>query len=244
MTIDGKEAERIARDLIHEIASEWKDTPSTRCVEESDSFVFEFTVQPSQIIRYAHGVERPHSPSVFCFNPLAEATEIVNDCAEKLTQQVSTTDPTTLEHLIIANAGPRIYQMLRLAPTVFEDAMWQARIIADTLHSLGMMQMFGRPDIARGLINSTVAMIVTKLRERFPRIKQKQKSRLTVVQIGTAISVFLPAFEKTGAIPSRNQFAKQLGVSARGWREYLKRHHLGEHEVYLTELFQKFSTKG
>jgi hypothetical protein len=242
MTIDGKEAERIAKDLIREIASEWKDTPSARCTEEDGFYVFEFTVQPSQIIRYARGVERPHSPSVFRFNPLAEATEIVIDCATQLTQQVSTSDSMTLV-LIISNARPRIYQMLRLAPTVFEDAMWQARIIADTLHDLETMKMFGRPDIARGLVNSTVAMIETKLRDRFGRIKQKQRPRLTVVQISTAIATFLPAFEKSGAIPSRNKFAKQLGVSAKGWRDYLSRHQLGEHDVYLTELFQKFSTK-
>lgn len=63
MPLDYKDAERIARDLIAEIASEWVDTPSAHCVQENDSYVFILNLQPSRVVRHARLVERPASDS-------------------------------------------------------------------------------------------------------------------------------------------------------------------------------------
>jgi len=225
MIIDGKGAERIAKDLIREIASEWVNTPITRCVEENGSYIFECTLEPGLVIRYARKVERPIAPSVFRFDPLAEATEIVIDCAFTLEQRA----PTMTELIIRINAKPRIRQMVVSAPDVFTDAMWQARIVGDTLHSLETLQPFGRPDIARGLINSTVAMIENRVRDRFGKVRQKQKPKISQFSLSTTLKTFFPTFEETGQIPSQRQFAKALGVTAKGWRDYLKKHQLGKH---------------
>lgn len=241
MTIDGKHAERIASDLIRAIASEWVDTPDTRCLKESDSYIFEFTLLPTEIVRYARKVERPLSPSIFRFDPLAEAVEIVLQCASKLTGQ--SMSESAIESRIRKNAHPRILQMLFSAPKVFAEAMWEARIVGETLAGIETMKLLGRPDIARGLMNSAVKLIEKKVRERFGEIKQKQKLKITPLDVDAAIIEFLPRFKETGAVPSRNKFAKQLGVSPKGWRDYLDRHQLGEHDTYLKELFEIFSGK-
>jgi hypothetical protein len=235
MKIDRKDAERIAKDLIREIASEWADTLVSRCVEENGSYVFEFTLEPGEIIRYARTVERPIARSVFRFNPLAEATELVVDCADTLDQRA----PTAPEVVIRSNAKSRIHQMLVSAPKVFTDAMEQARIVGETLVAVTAMQFFGRPDITRGLIDSAVAVIHKKVRDRFGKTPQKQKPKITPVSILQALSEFLTRFKETGQCPSQRQFAIRLGVTPKGWRNYLDRHHLGEHESFVKQQFER-----
>lgn len=46
MPIDRKEAERLARDLIAQVASEWEMTPLTHCIEENGAHIFVFTLAP------------------------------------------------------------------------------------------------------------------------------------------------------------------------------------------------------
>lgn len=227
MILDGKDAERIAKDVIQEIASEWIDTPISRCIKENDSYIFEYTVAPTSIIRYARDVERPPALSVFRFDPLAEVTEIVINCANNL-QQDEVSD-------VALNAKPRVLQMLISAPGVFAEAMGQARIIGETIHGIEIMHTFGRPDIARGLLNSAMAIMERNLREKLGRIPQKQRPKISPFSLSKTLYIFLPEFRKTGQIPSQRQFAKALGVTAKGWREYLKNHRLDAHAVAVKE---------
>lgn len=224
---DEKDAEGIAGDLIAEIASEWKDRSEAYHVEKDGKHFFVFTLQPSRVIRYAHVVERPASDSIFHFNPLAEATEIVMSCAFKIENSV---DASMREDLIRMHAKTYIKQMLTSAPDVFRDAMWQARIVAETLCSLETMQTFGRPDIARGLVNSAVAMIEEKARDGFGRISKARKPKINQFSIHTALRMSLDDFKRDGTIPSQRRFAKAVGVTAKGWRDFLKKRKLGVHD--------------
>ena len=48
MTIDRKDAESLARELIKEIASEWIDSPSTVCVKDQHgAYIFVFPLPPA-----------------------------------------------------------------------------------------------------------------------------------------------------------------------------------------------------
>jgi hypothetical protein len=244
MTIDGKDAERIAKDLIREIASEWVNTPTARCIEENGTHIFEFTLQPGTVIRYARQVERPIATSIFRFDPLAEATEIVMSVAFTYLLHMNPPIDMTMTDLILRNnAKPRINQMLISAPDVLRDAMWQARIIGETLYEIEVMRLFGRPDIGRGLVNSAVAMIENKLRERFGKIPQKQKPKISSISIVGALSKFFPQFKETGQLPSQRQFAIALGVTPKGWRTYLDRNHLGNHESFVKARLDRLLTK-
>jgi hypothetical protein len=227
--VDDKDAERIAKDLISEIASEWIDTPAICCLQENDSYIFEFVLQPSEVIRYARVIERPKAPSVFRFNPLAEATEIVSSVAFGLHSSIAD-NARMAEAIIHDNAKTQINHMLKSAPDVFTDAMWQARIIGETNGELQYLRLIGRPDIARGLINSALAMIMERIHKHFGKITQKQKPKISPLSIGLALKTFVPKFEETGQIPSQRQFAKALGVTSKGWRDYLRNHQLGDHE--------------
>jgi hypothetical protein len=47
MPIERKDAERLARDLIKEIASEWDESLFTTCYEENGNYIFVFTLVPA-----------------------------------------------------------------------------------------------------------------------------------------------------------------------------------------------------
>jgi hypothetical protein len=238
MDIDDKDAEQIARSLLCEIAFGWEDTPAIRCLKENDAYIFEYTLQPSAIYRYAHLVKRPTSPSVFRFNPLAEATEIVISAAETLNPDLA--NDARIAQIAIPNiARSRIMQMLISAPDVFTDAMWQARIIGETIPSVIGMQARGRPDIARGLINSAMAMIEKKIREYFGEIRQKQKPKISQWSIEVALWEFASIFKETGQIPSQRRFAKALGVTPKGWRDHLDNNKLGDHDSFIRRCFEQ-----
>jgi hypothetical protein len=209
MTIDHKDAERIARELIAEIASGWKKTSNCRCKKEKGSYNFIFTLPPAIVIRNARAVERPDAISTFHFNPLAEATEIVANCRLEL---ASLGDPIMADHIVRENAKERIHQMLISAPVVFIDSTWQARIIAETLCGLKMMRIIGKSDKARVLANTTVDLIQEKVRERLGPISNARNPKITQFTISTALKHFLPQFKEVGKIPSQNQFAKACEV--------------------------------
>lgn len=238
MNIDDKDAERLAKELIGEIAPDWAETPTVRVIKENGSYIFEYTLQPSKVVRYARVVERPKSPSVFRFNPLAEATEIVISTASTLNPNL--TNNARIAQIAIRNiARSRIIQMLISASDVFTDAMWQARIIGETIPGVRSMKAGGRPDIARGLIKSVMAMFEKKLRKYFGEIKQKQNPKINQWSVTTALATFYPIFRKTGQIPSQRQFAKALGVTPKGWRDYLRNNQFGDHDTVVRQWLEQ-----
>ncbi len=238
MDIDDKDAEQIAKDLISELAPDWEETPIVRIIKENDSYIFEFTLQPRAIYRYAHLVKRPTSPSIFRFNPLAEATEIVISTAFTLNPDLAS--DARIAQIAIRNIARRqIIQMLMSASDVFTDAMWQARIIGETITSVRSTKVIGRPDIARGLIKSAMAMIEEKLRNYFGEIKQKQNPKINQLSVQTALSTFYPMFRDTGQIPSQRRFAKALGVTPKGWRDYLSNHQFGDHDTAVRQWLEQ-----
>jgi hypothetical protein len=237
-----KDAESIARELLAEIASEWIDTPTTRCVEEDGSYIFVFTLPPAKVISDGRVVKRPAAISTFHFNPLAEATEIVRGSDLRFPTGVGIDNAGMSESVLREITKPKILQMLRSASDVFTDAMWQARIIADTLCAVETMSVFGRQDITRLYVNSTLDMIREKMRERIGPIHQARNPKITESSISTALRSFFPKFRETGEIPSQRQFAKTVGVTAKAWRDYLKKNQLGKHESIITRWFEYMLT--
>jgi hypothetical protein len=138
--------------------------------------------------------------------------------------------------------------MLDIITPIFQDAMWQSRTIAHNLISIETMKAFGRTDVAREIINSTVSMVEEKLRDRLGRIASKRPPKITAFKLHTALRTFLPEFRETGKVPSQMQFAKELGVTAKGWRTYLTNKDLPKHEVivkqWLQELGERFPGGG
>jgi len=230
MEIDSKTAETIARELLRKIASEWQDVPNIHCAIEKGDPIFVLTLEPGEIVRYARRVERPFANSTFHFNPLAEATEIVISCASHLDER-EVPYSEIREHAIRDSSESRIRQMIFSAPKIFQDAMWHARVVGETLVGLDLMRVLGRPDIARGLIKSTLAMFEDKFSERLGRIRQKQKPKISEFGIHTALRMFLADFKQTGKVPSQRRFAAALKVTPKGWRDFLLTHGLGKHEV-------------
>jgi hypothetical protein len=236
MSIDRNDAERIASDLVAEIAAEWTDTPTARCIQETNSFIFEFTLAPAEIVEHAHVVRRPASTSIFRFNPLAEATEIVLSCSRQLNQSVG--ESLIREDIIRDNAKPRIVQMLISAPDVFTDATWIARLVGHTLCGLEVMDMTGRADLARGLRNSALDLIQNKLKRRFGRVSTKRNPKINRLALGKALGTFYGQYKQSGKVPSQRQFAKALGVTPKAWRTFLATHHMDKHEVTIKQWYQ------
>jgi hypothetical protein len=129
--------------------------------------------------------------------------------------------------------------MLLVAPEVFSDALWQLRIFSNALVGVQWRLAFGRPDRARALVDTAVLFIEQRVRQRFGPIYKGRNPRIHDFSIHTALRTFLPKYRRTGQLPSQNQFAKALGVTAKGWRDFLKKHNRGKHEQVVKEWLDK-----
>lgn len=175
MSLDYKDAEGIARELIAKIASEWKESPKNRCLLENGCHVFILTLQASNDLRLTRvGPDSP--PSILHFNPLAEATEIVAIVAHEV--EPSSKDAELLDFIIRSNAESRIKQMLLDAPGVFSDALLQLRIFSNARVGVQWRLAFGRPDRARALIDTAVLLIEQRIRQRFGPIYKGRNPRI------------------------------------------------------------------
>lgn len=232
MYLDHKEAERIARELLAKIASEWKDTERNRCVTENGSYIFVLTLEPSRDARLtSFDLDTP--PSILHFNPLNEATEIVALTA--LDAQRATDDKEKFDFFIRYYAEGRIAQMVLAAPDIFSDAMWQLGIISTTVVGAQMSNAVGKPVTARALIDTALSMIEDRIRHRFGPISKARNPKVNDFTLTTAVTEFLPKFRKTGQLPSRNQFAKALKVTPKAWRDFVKAHPKANHELIVRE---------
>jgi hypothetical protein len=228
-----EEAERIARQIINDFVANWTDTPTARHVERGGDHVFIFSVKPEPEIRAGRKIKMPLCLSEFQFNPLAEAMAIV------LSNDRTQVDAVAMQQ----KSEKQVAQMMVIAPDIFGQAMWQARVIAGTLTNLPMMFQIGRFDIARGLVNSTLAMIEGKLRDGMGTIPNTRNPRITNFGLNLAIKTFIKGFEHDGSIPSQRKFARQLKVSEKAWRDFLQGEQKGrKHEDVLRGWFEQYLT--
>src|ERR1051325_2028562 len=123
--VDQTDAERIARELLSKIASQWTNTERNKCRLENGSYIFVLTLEPTNDLRLT-SFDLNTPPSILHFNPLMEATEIVALCANESAR--STKDEAMLDGIIRSNAETRIHKMLLTAPDIFSDALWQLGI--------------------------------------------------------------------------------------------------------------------
>lgn len=238
MPIERNDAEQLARDLIKEIASDWETNLFTTCYEENGEYIFLFTLVPGDLERGAGGIiKRPRAPSGLQFNPLAEVTEIVLACFREL-EDKSIGDEEFRRVLAYDNAMRWTLRMLDITIPVFQDAMWQSRTIAHTLISIEVLKAFGSTGKARELIDSTIRLVEGKLRDRLGRIRSKRKPKISAFTLNTALRTFLPKFREEGKVPSQNQFAKVVGVTAKAWRTYLTKNKLPKHEAIVRQWLQ------
>lgn len=235
MPLDYKDAERIARELIAKIASDWTDTPNNKLVLENDSYVFILTLQTSNDLRLTR-FDPNSPPSILHFNPLVEATEIVAIVANEV---ASIKEPIILDSIIRSNAESRIRQMLHAAPDVFSDALWQLRIISNALVGVHALSSFGGFVKARALINSAISLIEDRIRRRFGPIRQGRNPKIHDFSLNTALLGFLKDFRSTGQLPSRKKFAKALGVTPKAWRVFVQEHPKGDHDLIVKEWLEQ-----
>src|SRR6266567_4332987 len=123
MTLDRKDATRIAKELIREIASCWKENPNSRCIEENGAYIFTFVLQPNdESGRSMRTRKRSSAVSTIRFNPLIEATGIVLSCDATLDERL-VPDGDVRSFSLRESAKRRILQMLKSAPDIFTDAI-------------------------------------------------------------------------------------------------------------------------
>ncbi len=243
MPIDRAQAQRIALDLIAEIASEWKTTDASRCVKRGGYYLFEFVIEPTRYTRLVTGpldLTR-FADSTVLFNPFVEATEIVLEDIDKLAG--TTMDAEMRDYIVRRDGKTEILQMLTMAPDIFKDAIWQTRIMAGTVRSSQVLNTFGRPDLARGIVNSALDSIRDRVKKRLPRISNTRNPKINQFTISTALKTFFPKFKETGELPSQRQFAKAIGVTAKAWRTFLTNHSFDTHEVTIKEWYEVMLAK-
>jgi hypothetical protein len=235
---DYQDAQRIARELITEIASEWADTPNARCVKGPHRHVFEFTLKPSRYSRLTAPLT--HADSVVRFDPFAAATRIVLAALEGLRALHAMGIMTEKERDDTArhNAKLEILEMIKIAPDLFSDAIWQAQLIAGTNLAVKQITPSGRLDIVRRIVNSSFEAIQEKLRRRLPVVSKTKSLKISSDAIARALEKFFPDFKKTGALPSQRQFAIAIGVSPKAWRTFLDTHDLDKHEITVRQWYE------
>ncbi len=240
MTIDRKDAENLARELIKEIASEWEDTPNNKCVLENGSYVFILTLQESDDLRFTR-VDPNSPPSIVHFNPLAEAIEIVALVANEV--EPSSKDSELFHSIIRSNVESRIRQMLLSAPDVFSDGLWQLRIISNALVGVHWLSVFGNTVKARAAIETAISLIEEKIRRRFGPIPKGRNPKIHDFSLQTAMLGFLETFRSTGELPSRRKTAKALGVTPKAWRDFVQEHPKGDHELIVKEWLEELDKR-
>src|SRR6185295_20363994 len=114
---------------------------------------------------------------------------------------------------------------------IFSDAMWQLGIISTAVVGVEMQNTFGKPVIARALVDTAMSMIQDRMRQRFGPISKARNPKINEFALHTAVTEFLPMFRKSGQLPSRNQFAKALKVTPKAWRDFVQAHPKGDHEL-------------
>lgn len=240
MSLEHGNARRIARDLISEIASAWTQTPTSRCEQKDGDYVFEFVIEPVRYMRFVRGPDDNDplsgADSAVRFNPLLEATTIVLECLKKV--KATTMDAAMRDYVVRRDGKAGIRQMLVLAPQVFTDAIWQTRLLAGTVNSSDVLKTFGRPDLARGVINSALDSIRDRVKKRLPRVANTRNPKINQSTIGKALRTFFPKFKETKELPSQRQFAKAIGVTPKAWRTFLTKYSLDTHEVTIKEWYE------
>jgi formylglycine-generating enzyme required for sulfatase activity len=237
-------ARTIAGELIAEIVREWKSTRDVYYIERSGYHLFEFVIESTPYARIVLGPQDADSQSSanssVRFNPLAEATEIVFAALEKthtlhLLEQINDEERN---RIVRRDAKAEILNMIRVAPDLFRDAVWQAQLIGGTTRAVKQIIPSGRLDIARGMVNSSLTAIQNRLKKRFPKVSKAKKLKISDAAIASAIEKFLPQFRQTRALPSQRQFAIAIGVSPKAWRLFLTRYDLDKHEVTIKQWYE------
>jgi len=238
MLNDRYNAQRVARELITEIASEWQDTPVSRCVKESHRHVFEFTLKPSLYSRFTAPLTDANS--LVRFDPFSAATRIVAATFEGLRKLHVMGIMTDKERDYTArhNAKLEILEMIKIAPDLFSDAVWQAQLIAGMNLAVKQISPSGRLDIVRRIVNSSFESIQEKLRRRLPIVSKTKSLKISPSSITRALEKFFPDFKKTGMLPSQRQFAIAIGVSPKAWRTYLDKNDLDKHEITVRKWYE------
>ena len=230
-----RDSHRIAHELIAEIASEWTDTPTSRCIQEADRYIFEFVLLPHLYMRFAEPFLA--AESTIRFDPLSEAIEIVLDYIRKL-RAMTEMDSEMKDHIIRRDAKARIQQMLNLAPHLFLDTVWQTRIMAEAVCGLELMRTFGKADSARTIVRETLDGIEGRLKKHLGRVSSKRNRKINQSTIHTALMKFFPQFKRSGKLPSQGQFAKAIGVTPKAWRTFLANRHFDKHEITIKEWYE------
>jgi hypothetical protein len=244
-SIDRVNAQWIARALIAEIASGWSDTPIAHCIQKDEYHVFEFVIEPprySRLVRDPDVTEpRTSADSVVIFNPFPEATEIVREALEKLRvlHAMGVIDDAEFDYVARRDAKAEIRQMINVAPDLFKDSIWQARLIGGTVRGVKQVEYFGRIDLARGMVDSVFEAIQARIKKRMPEVsKTKKNPKINRATIGKALEKFFPRFKESKELPSQRQFAIAVGVTPKAWRAFLATHYLDSHEVTMKQWYE------
>jgi len=110
--------------------------------------------------------------------------------------------------------------MLRMAPLLFWDAEWQARILAEAKCAMEVTRTFGRPDLARSILEQALDLARHTMKKRLPPVPVTRNPKINQFTIHTALRKFFPKFKETGELPSQRQFAKAIGVTPKAWRSF------------------------
>lgn len=240
MSIGSAEAQRIARDLIAEIRSEWVKTPHVRWVQQDGYHLLEVEIENVPYARFVKGPldEGRDANSFVRFNPLSQAVDLVIE-SDRRTQSI---DSSLKDSLLRSNAKARIVRMLKSVLPVFSDAIWQARIIGETLVEADIQVLVGNTSYARTTVNTSLDAIRSRIQKHFSFVPRTRDPKINHLTINIALRTFLADFKKSGVLPSQNRFAKALEVTPKAWREYLKKNQFEKHEITVRQLLEQLQS--
>jgi hypothetical protein len=197
---------QLAREMLEEAVSEWQEAPEGR--ESVDFLISDVDGEINILLEF----KTSHGPTTILFNPQATVEELVEACQRRLERLGLWGNERLRERLLRTQINGSIKIMLAVIRSHFEDSLWELPLVVSTLYDWKITS----PDSRRRLFDDLLESISERRRERFAvegRGRRKKIVDEAVVYI---------AIKNLKRKPSQKALAKELGVSTRTLRTWLK----------------------
>jgi len=186
---------QLARELLEEAASEWKEDIDyfRNEIDGSINFIFE--------------VQTAYGSSIVYYNPQEAAEKVVEECRQRLERIGLWKYERYRERFLRSQAGWAIRVLLVSARLHFEDSMWELPHVAITQYN----SMMSTPNKRRRLIETLLKLLNERRKKRFD-LRSRGRTRVVIGEM-----VYL-AVEHLGGAPSQRKVAQFLEVSEKALR--------------------------
>ena len=160
--MDDEERARLAKEVIAQAAMEWENKPDAHVdvVKNTPHFVFVLHTHEA-----FHGKDCNHADTVIHYNPYVELIEHMKASEAELDRDKASKSEQA--KLIKQYASDHLDVMLNLASRHFADSLWQLSIVANTTARSHIMGIFGRYDLRKQFIDSSIDLLTGRWRDRW-----------------------------------------------------------------------------